>query len=261
MIKYDENLLNLLESEIFESSSFIEILKIFPDLTSTEAYEIRQQIVSRRLLLGDSLVGYKVAGSNINVRKQEHVEGPIVGCILNSRVFHAHSPISLQSNNLAIEAEVGILLKHNLKGPGVTLLDAYYATETIFPAFEILVPLHKNTKPSHQSRIIASNFRGAFVFGGSPVLPHGIDLRLEGMSLFINDTPMVSSTGVEVLGNPMNALPLVANTLSTIGQELKAGMIVMTGSIAPNIYVKAGDKVEAVFSSIGGISINFASLT
>ena len=253
----DSELVDWAAAQIFGDASFEDVAERVPGFTDADAYRVRAELVRRQCGSGDLLAGYKVAGSSRAIRADEHVEGPIVGCILRSRVFDAAEPIRFAAPKMAIEAEIGVLMKRDLVGPGVTLLDACAAVECVFPAFEIL-PMAGGKRPSHQARILASNFRGGFVFGGPPSSIHGIDLRLEGLALSINGEAKGSATGVEVLGHPLAALPLIANTLADSGESLKAGMVVMTGSLLANAPVKPGDHVEESFSRLGHIAIRFA---
>ncbi len=245
------------ERQVFGGAPFEEVLSRAPGFTDADAYRVRAELIRRRVAAGDALAGYKVAGSSLAVRADEHVEGPIVGCVMRSRIRPESEAIAFTAGRMAIEAEIGVLLKRDLAGPNATLLDAFAAADCVFPAFEILA-FPGGPRPSHPSRILASNFRGGYVLGGPPTPVHGIDLRLEGVALSINGEPLGSATGVEVLGNPMNALPLIANTLADSGQRLKAGMIVMTGSLLANAPVKPGDRVEAAFSRLGRIAVRFS---
>lgn len=245
------------EGQIFGGAPFEDVTSRVPGFTDVDAYRLRAELVRRRVSTGDVLAGYKVAGSSRAIRAEEHVEGPIVGCVMRSRVWPESEPISIDAPKMAIEAEIGVLMKRDLAGQGVTLLDACGAVDCVFPAFEIL-SFAGGPRPSHQARILASNFRGGFILGGPPAPVHDTDLRLEGMALSINGEPRGSATGVEVLGNPLNALPLIANTLADCGEALKAGMIVMTGSLLANTPVRPGDRVEASFSRLGRIAARFA---
>lgn len=251
-------LVDWLERQVFGDAPFVDARHQFPDLSDAEAYRARAELVRRRLAAGESLAGYKVAGSNLIVRADEHVDGPIVGCILGSRVMPALEPLRMAAPKLMIEPEVGVLLKRDLAGPGVTLLEAIAAVEGVFPAFEVLAS-RGGPRPSHQARIVASNFAGGFVFGGPLTHLHGLDLRTEGVVLSVNGEVRGSATAIEVLGDPLRALPLVANTLADCGECLKAGMVVMTGSILPNVPVRPGDAVRADFTRLGSLAVRFAA--
>ena len=69
---------------------------------------------------------------------------------------------------------------------------------------------------------------------------------------------MAPSTAFEVMGNPLNSLAWIANHLGTRGQGLRAGDVVMTGSVSKILQVKAGDTVRATFTRLGSVSVRFA---
>jgi 2-keto-4-pentenoate hydratase len=57
------------------------------------------------------------------------------------------------------------------------------------------------------------------------------------------------------MGSPLIALQEVANRLATYGEYLKAGMIVITGTITGMTDVRPGDLVEASFTRLGKASV------
>ena len=48
-----------------------------------------------------------------------------------------------------------------------------------------------------------------------------------------------------------------ANILGAFGEKLRAGEILITGSMTPPISVSAGDKIDFTLSPIGSISVSF----
>ncbi|MGE0803745.1 MAG: 2-keto-4-pentenoate hydratase [Lautropia sp.] len=252
----DDPLLDWLDAQLSGHAPWRDIMDLRPTFSDSDAYRLRTALVRRRCAGGDRLVGYKVAGSHLAVRQEEHVEGPIVGCMMASCVQDERTEVPYSAVRMAIEAEIGVLLKRDLRGPGLTLLDAWAAVAAVFPAFEILA-FSDRPRPSHRARILASNFSGRYVFGGPLRAPHGLDLRAEGVSVSVNGRAVASGTGAEVLGNPLAALTLVANTMADSGEALRAGMIVMTGSLTPNVPVMPEDRIDAGFSRLGRIGVRF----
>ena len=252
-----ESLLDWLEAQMFGGAAPADITERAPYITSGEAYRLRDALMRRRAAKGDPHIGYKVGGASRMIRAQEHVEGPIVGCLMQSGVFPESEPIAIGGYQRAnIEAEIGVLIGRELAGPGLTLADVLPAVEAVFPAFELI----RNRSASARSkamRIIGSNFSGGIVMGGPMSPRHGLDLRLEGMVLTLNGEVQGSATGVEVLGNPLHAVALVANTIGQYGARLEPGMVIMTGSFLGNLKVKPGDRVRASYTRIGNVSARF----
>jgi 2-keto-4-pentenoate hydratase len=100
---------------------------------------------------------------------------------------------------------------------------------------------------------------GSIIVGGPLHSPRDIDLRLEGMVMQINGKVRGSATAVEVMGNPFNAAAFIANTVAANGECLRAGMVLMTGSIITAIPVSAGDDVRIQFTRLGSIVARFVS--
>lgn len=154
-----------------------------------------------------------------------------------------------------LEPEVAVLLKHDLASPGVTPLDAYAAVEGYFPALEIGDIRTGDNKRSLQQTILCNTFNGGHVFGGPIAAPGGLDLRREGMTLYVNGEMAASATAAEVLGDPINSVVFLANKLGEIGMSLKAGMVLMTGSIVASFKLKPGDEVRAEYTRLGQVRL------
>jgi len=60
------------------------------------------------------------------------------------------------------------------------------------------------------------------------------------------------------MGNPLNSLAWVANHLGGRGLGLRAGDIVMTGSVSKLLRPRAGDTVRATYTRLGSASVRFA---
>jgi len=50
----------------------------------------------------------------------------------------------------------------------------------------------------------------------------------------------------------------VADLLSAFGERLRAGQIIITGSIVPPLWVEAGEEIAFQLDPIGAVSVRFA---
>jgi 2-oxo-3-hexenedioate decarboxylase/2-keto-4-pentenoate hydratase len=73
----------------------------------------------------------------------------------------------------------------------------------------------------------------------------------------INGVEAGRGTGADVLGHPHNALAWLANHLAADGKGLRAGQIVLTGSLVKTVWLNAGDKVMMDLSGLGRVEVNF----
>jgi 2-keto-4-pentenoate hydratase len=60
-----------------------------------------------------------------------------------------------------------------------------------------------------------------------------------------------------VLGDPRVALAWIANELSTYGEGLRAGDVVITGTCVTPVPVAAGDSFKADFGELGALETVF----
>jgi 2-keto-4-pentenoate hydratase len=106
--------------------------------------------------------------------------------------------------------------------------------------------------------VIADGVLANAIVLGRPVVPvTGLDLSLEGVVYEENGERVATAAAAEVLGNPLNSLAWLANALGGQGGRLRAGDIVMTGSISKVFRPKAGDSARASFTRLGSVSCRF----
>ena len=250
--------LDFLEGQISGTQPYVDILEKVPALTWDDAYRLQFALAKRKIAKGDRLIGYKAAYTSRAMQQERGVAGPIIGCLMQSGNFEEGRPIKLTAGiETLVEPEIAVLLKRDLQGPGVTHEEALLAVEGVFPAIEIAEQTHGGRKRSRQMGIAIHKSNGGIVVGSPMSSPHGIDLRLEGMVISINGVVRGSATGVEVLGNPLSLVAVIANKIGAYGEMLKAGMVLMTGSIVSAIPVAPGDDLCVEFTRIGRVTARF----
>lgn len=84
-----------------------------------------------------------------------------------------------------------------------------------------------------------------------------LDLALEGLVYEMNGAIAATNTAAEVLGSPANSLAWIANQLGARALGLKAGDIVMSGSVSILLRPKAGEAVRATFTRLGSVAARF----
>jgi 2-keto-4-pentenoate hydratase len=77
------------------------------------------------------------------------------------------------------------------------------------------------------------------------------------MDYSINGVVQGSATSVEVMGNPLHAVALVVNKIGAAGGTLKAGMVLMTGSLIANLPVSPGDHLQVECTRLGRVQARF----
>mmetsp|Transcript_50835 Transcript_50835/g.162727 ORF Transcript_50835/g.162727 Transcript_50835/m.162727 type:complete len:139 (+) Transcript_50835:590-1006(+) len=96
-----------------------------------------------------------------------------------------------------------------------------------------------------------------FVLGDKAVSPSKVDLSTCGMVVEKNGQIISTGAGAAALGSPVNCVTWLANTLGQFGIPLKAGEVILSGSLVPLEPVKAGDFMSVSIGGIGNASVRF----
>jgi 2-keto-4-pentenoate hydratase len=227
-------------------------------LSLAEAYDIQDELRDTLVKKGETILGWKAGFTGKASQQAFGVDHPVCGFLLASGVFATGEAVPVaRFAQLAVEVEVAFVLKRDLAGPGVSPATALLAVEGALPALE-LVDVRFGGKPTAADAVADGVFAGAIVLG-QPLTPlAGLDLALEGVVYELNGQVMATNTAAEVLGNPLNSLAWIANHLGNRGLGLKAGDVVMSGSVSSLLKPKAGDVVSARFTRLGSVNARFA---
>jgi 2-oxopent-4-enoate/cis-2-oxohex-4-enoate hydratase len=228
-------------------------------ITIEDAYQLQKHFVGCRIAAGETIVGKKVGATSKIVQTMLGVQQPDFGYLLSAMIFNEGDVVP--ANSLIqpkAEGEIAFILKRDLIGPGITNAAVLAATECVMPCFEIIDSRIKDWKIKIQDTVADNASCGVFVLGGAAVNPHGLDLALCGMMLEKNGEIVTTGAGAAALGHPLNAVAWLANTLGPLGIALRAGEVILSGSLAALIPVQAGDNLRVTIGGIGGCSVRFS---
>jgi len=228
-----------------------------PDMTLEQAYAIQGMLEKILVERGDRVVGWKAGFTNAALQENYGVTEPVLAFLLASGVFASGEAVPVSRFvSLGLEIEMAFAMKADLSGPGVTPASALLAVEGAMPSFE-LIDFRMSGKPRGTDFVADGVLANAVVLGGPPTPVSGLDLSVEGMVYEENGQRVATAAAAEVLGNPLNSLAWLANALGKLGGKLRAGDVVMTGSISKVFRPKAGDAVRASFTRLGSVSCRF----
>lgn len=229
-----------------------------PGLDEGDAYLIAADVLDHELEHGHRVVGRKVGFTNLRIQRYLGVDSPNFGTLLDDMTVRDGGRLKTSAMiDPKVEPEIAFHLKTELKGPGVTLHDVMEATDYVFPALEIVDSRFEGWKFTMPDATADNACAGMVVIGTSRLAPTALNLAGEQVAIYRNDEQVDRGTSVEVLGNPANAVAWCANKLAELGDELRAGQFVLTGSIAGVTSAQAGDTFRAEFASLGVVSVNF----
>jgi len=226
-------------------------------LSVAEAYTVQDRVREALLTRGERLIGWKAGLTNAKVQAQFEMDEPVCGFLLASGVYSSGAEVpAARFAGLVVEAEVAFVMRQALAGPGVTPARALLAVEGALPALE-LVDFRFSGKTVGTDMIADGVFANAIVLGHALTPVMHLDLSLEGLVYELSGVIAATNTAAEVLGSPANSLAWLANHLGARGLTLRAGDIVMSGSVSALLRPKAGDTVRATFTRLGSVSARF----
>lgn len=197
------------------------------------------------------IAGLKIATTTKVMQQLMGIDHPCGGAIFESRIHN--SPANIERNayvNVMVECELAVRLVIDLpaRAEPWTRETVRSAISTVMPAFELIEDRHAIYRETSALTLIADNAWNAGIVLGRPVTP-APGLPLDGITgqLTVNDgAPVEGRTD-----DPLGALAWIANLAAGRGRPLKAGQIVITGSVVPTLPVKPGDQLVFKLAGLG----------
>lgn len=229
------------------------------DITINDAYHISLRMLERRQQAGARVIGKKIGVTSKAVQNMLNVHQPDFGYLTDDMVFNSGEVMPISDRLIAprAEGEIAFILKKDLTGPGVTNADVLAATECVMPCFEIVDSRIRDWQIAIQDTIADNASCGLFVLGDQAVSPRKVDLVTCGMVVEKNGSVISAGAGAAALGSPVNCVTWLANTLGEFGIPLKAGEVILSGSLVPLEPVTAGDTMRVDIGGIGSASVRF----
>jgi 2-oxopent-4-enoate/cis-2-oxohex-4-enoate hydratase len=230
-----------------------------PGITIDDAYAISLRLLERRLADGERIVGKKIGVTSKAVQSMLGVYQPDFGYLTDRMAYEdgAEMPIGAQLIQPRAEGELAFILKRDLCGPGVTPGDVVAATDCVVACFEVVDSRIDAWKIKIEDTVADNASSGLFVLGKERVPPHQVDFVTCGMVVEKNGEILSTGAGAAALGSPLNCVAWLANALGRYGTPLRAGEVILSGSLVPLEPVKPGDSMRVRIGGVGSASVRF----
>jgi 2-keto-4-pentenoate hydratase len=219
------------------------LTQTYPELTAQDAYTVQLAVIAAKTAQGDRIVGKKIGLTSPVMQNLFGVREPDYGHLLRSMVLDSGG--ALRCATLVqpkVEAEIAFFLGRDLAGPQVTSEAVLAATDYVCPALEIIDSRFHNWRITLADTIADNASSGrAIVNRAAARSVVELDLAAVAMTLECNGGEVTQGLGTAVLGHPAAAVAWLANKLAALGTELRAGELILSGSIGGAIDAHAGD--------------------
>ncbi len=204
------------------------------------------------------MAGHKIGCTTVTMQTYLGVDHPCAGGIRTSTVHRER--LSLPANDFirpGVECEIAMRLNADVTA-GVEPHTASSITAfvgTCQAAMEVVDNRYGDPKAMGAPTMIADDFFGAACVLDQPVEDwRALDLcALAGRTL-VNGEEIGRGHGSDVMGDPLAALAWLANERYRQGAPLRAGDIILTGSLVQVAWLNEGDAAEIIIDGLGRAS-------
>lgn len=201
------------------------------------AYRTQDALIDTFSASGQGAVaGYKIGMTSERMQQLCGITMPISGKLLRAGI-HEDGVVLHRADHihLGVESELGFIIADDIDRPLDGSDDEVLGLiASAHAAFEVVDDRNADFSCLVASELVAENVWGIGAVLGEGVSPsrlgpiHGLAARY-----FEDGEEIAAGSTRDVLGNPLNAVRWLAGFLLDRGRKLRAGDLVMTGSIGP----------------------------
>lgn len=216
------------------------------------------QLASRRQRIGsgDKPLGWKVGFGAPAAMQKLGITAPLVGYLTRRALLDSGAGVPLAGwKKPAAEAEIAVHLGADLPG-GASREQAQTAIAGLGAAIELA---DVDFPPDDVERILAGNIYQRHVILGEPDASRA-GCVLEGIHCRVDrNGKEIANTGdpQALTGELIDIVRHVADELAACGEWLRAGQVIITGSITPPLFVAPGEDLRFELAPVGSLSVRF----
>ena len=206
---------------------------IYGDYPMNDAYAIQKKLSEK---LSDELgeiVGYKMAFATESALEKYNLNEPVYGPIFSSQQIEngAELPI-IDFMQFHIENEIAFVLAKDIRQPLNSIEEIKPFIRSIHLSFDMADGRFDRSNGREGINDFVASGGGAHRFMLSPAA-EGIDFDLKDLilSIELSAETIYQGNSNEAFGNPWQALLWIVNDLLENGEQVKAGMIFLTGKV------------------------------
>lgn len=223
----------------------------------SDAYDIQERYVA--LLRGEhgDAVGYKVGLTSATMQKFCGIDHPIAGVVLGNRVHRSGATVRRADfGHLGLEFEIAVRIKSD-----VPVTSRPCTAGTIAPhiggvcaAIELVDDRSADYGKLDVRSLVADNSWNAGIVL-SEFAATWPDLEAVRGRASRDGVAIGEGHGRDILGHPFNSAAWLATQLAARGEGLKAGQVVMTGSVMKTVFPEGTAGYRFDLEGIGPVEV------
>ncbi|MGQ7791116.1 fumarylacetoacetate hydrolase family protein [Faunimonas sp. B44] len=228
---------------------------VLADARIAKGMAVQMDLRRSRLAGGERPIGWKAGFGAPAAIQKLGLDGPLIGFMTDRSVVASGATVSTSGWKKPVaEPEVAVTMAADLAG-GADDAAVRAAIAGIAPAIE-LADLFE--PPEDVEAILSGNIFHRFVILGACDRSRA-GASLDGLTARVgrNGAEVASTREVEAnTGRLVDVVRRTADTLAALGERLRAGDVVIAGSIVPPIFLERSDReVTCTLDPIGSVSV------
>jgi 2-keto-4-pentenoate hydratase len=226
----------------------------------SDAYDIQERYVA--LLRGEhgDAVGYKVGLTSATMQAFCGIDHPIAGVVLANRVHETGATVRRADfGRLGLEFEIAVRIKSDVPVTAVPYTAEMIAShiDGVSAAIEIVDDRRAEYANLDVLSLVADNSWNAGI-ALSQFAAKWPDLEPVLGRATRDGVAIGEGFGRDILGHPFNSAAWLATQLASRGVGLKAGQVVMTGSVMKTVFSDSGASYRFELGGLGAVEVRVA---
>ncbi len=217
-------------------------------------YQLQSAIARLRCKRGEKVIGYKVGCTSPTIRRQLGINHCVTGRLYDSERHISGVNLSRgQYAHLAIEGELAVELAREPMAGDFSDVDVPACVARVFPVIELHNHVLRGQQPSAGELIAHNAIHAGFVAGCSvPCTDASGDPSL---AIFADDRLLAECNGPLLIETICSSLQWLAEMVRDRGDRLRAGQIILTGSIPRLIRISEDCHIRVEAPPFGNVDV------
>lgn len=256
-----QELANLLWSQHAGRLRFESIGHLLPE-SEAGAYKVQDELVRLMIPSQGMPMGYKIGLTSRRMQEMCGLGQPVSGRVLERRIRRGAARVASRDFvRLGVESELCVFLREDLppRAQPYALHEVALAIGGVAAAFELVDDREADYARLDARSLIADNsWNAGIVLGETRALGPGcpeIDVSALDGTLSVDGEVMDRGNSRDALSHPFAVVQWLCNHLRCRGSQLRAGDLVMTGSIVPTRFAAAGEHFRFELAGLGAAEL------
>jgi 2-keto-4-pentenoate hydratase len=252
-----EKAADMLMSAHARGAPFAPFAAAFGIVNVADAYAVQRAYVERQMQARRAgTAGYKIGLTSKRMQEMCGIDSPIAGVVLADCVHASGATLAAPSyGRLGLEFEIAVRLKRDLAPQSTpALAEVAAAVDAVCPAVEIIDDRRADYRALDVLSVIADNSWNAGIVLGEFV-SNWPDLATVEGEVSVDGHALDRGSGGDVLGHPFHPVAWLAGHLAAQGGGLRAGDVVMTGSIVTTKFPDRPTSYRFEVKGLGAVEV------